>query len=45
KQVDSTGDEEYLFGDKEGFQSIYELDNDKLDLEDYDLPLNDDELY
>jgi len=50
KQVDSTGnektgDEEYSFDDEEGFQSIDELDDDKIDLEDYDLPLNDDELF
>ncbi|CAG8730467.1 5800_t:CDS:2, partial [Funneliformis caledonium] len=50
KQVDSTsdketGDEEYSFGDKEGFQSIDKLDDDELDLEDYDLPLNNNELF
>ena len=38
KQVYSTSDEE-------GFQSIDELDDDELDLEDYDLPLNDDKLF
>ncbi|CAG8713639.1 391_t:CDS:2, partial [Funneliformis caledonium] len=43
KQVDLTGDEET--SDEEDFQSIDELDDDEPDLEDYDLPLNDDKLF